>query len=325
MKRFPIIRVEGSNYEVGIVIGRSRQKVIQKILAQNKKLFEKNFRKYLQQSETFLKQANKYFPQYVDELRGIADGAQVTFQELFLSNNREVANFDPMVSHCTIIGIPTEDGYLVGHNEDWDADALTHLYILDATINGTKIFGLNYANNIIGASVAINGFGLVEAVNELSHQDTQIGVPKDFIARAILDCKKLEEIEDLMKNIPRAAGFNHVLVQGKRLWNIESSAKEYAIEKIDHKKYVHTNHYLTELRRIDTQKNEETRLRYDKVKTQLDKIQIVGDIKKLLSDRKGPEICREGTIGSMIFDTSQRTAHIAYGQPTQESYYKISI
>lgn len=209
MKMFPVVKVSGNNYEVGKAIGKSLQPVIQKILAENKKLFEKNFLEYLKESTVFVEQAKKYFPQYVNELRGIAEGASVSFEELFLSNNREVADFDPNVidpNHCTIIGIPTAEGYFLGHNEDWAASSLEHMYILDAVINGVKIFGLNYANNLIGDSVAINGYGLVEAVNELSHQDTQLGVPKNFIARAILECKTLEETEVLMQTIPRAAG-----------------------------------------------------------------------------------------------------------------------
>ncbi len=328
MKQFPVGRAQGSNYEVGLTIGRQMRLAIANVLARNRRLFAKELSQYLEESKLFFEQAQQYFPQYVAELRGIADGAQVPFAELFLSNNREVANPDPGVvgsGHCTIIGIPQGDGYLLGHNEDWDQSSLEELYILDAQISGIRIFGLNYASNVIGASVAINSFGLVEAVNELSHQDSQLGVPKNFIARALLDCQTLEEAEVLMRTVPRASGFNHVLVQGRRLWNIESSAKEYAIEKVEQQKYVHTNHYLTELSRIDTQVSPETRLRYQKVKQLLSAINTVEDLQRCLSDRSEPRVCREETIGSVIFDTMHRAAYIAYGQSNPESYYQVAL
>lgn len=327
MKQFPIVRAEGSHYEVGVAIGKMMRNAINNVLANSQVIFKEDFSVRIQQSQPFLQQALKYFPQYMDELRGIAEGADVSFDELFLSNNREVANFDPFVvdsNHCTIIGIPHQNGYLLGHNEDWDVSSLSLLYILDATINGTKIFGLNYANNIIGDSIAVNGYGLVQAVNELWHQDAQLGVPKNFIARAILDCKTLEETEVLMKRIPRAAGYNHVLVQGKRLWNIESSAKEYAIEKVKLEKYVHTNHYVTELKRID-KGNIESKNRYRKVQKQLTGVNSVEDVKRLLSDRNDPPVCRDSTIGSVIFDMPNKVAHIAYGQPTAQGYIEYSI
>lgn len=327
MKQFPIVKASGSHYEVGVAIGKQMHDAIENVLANSRKIFTKDFLDRLRESKLFQEQTTRYFPQYMDELRGIAEGADVSFDELFLSNNREVADFDPFIidpNHCTIIGIPHQNGYLLGHNEDWDASSLSLLYILDAMIGGTKIFGLNYANNIIGDSVAVNGYGLVQAVNELWHQDAQLGVPKNFIARAILDCKTLEETEALMKRVPRAAGFNHVLVYGKRLWNIESSAKEYAIEKVKLEKYLHTNHYVTELKRID-RGNPESEKRYVKVSGRLDDVNSVEDIKQLLSDRNDPPVCRDSTIGSVIFDMPNKVTHIAYGQPTPESYVDYSL
>lgn len=326
-KHFPVVKASGTHYEVGFVIGQTLQATIQKFLVDNKKTFEKDFTRYLRESQKFLAVTVKYFPQYIEELEGIAKGAGVSFEELFLANNREIADINLLSSelgHCTIVAIPQNGGYLVGHNEDWDREALDHLYIADVHINGTRIFGLNYAYNVIGDSVAINNYGLIEAVNELYHNDEQIGVPKNFIARAILDCKTLEEVEVLMERIPRASGFNHVLVQGNRLWNIESSAKEFVIEKIEGQKYVHTNHYVTELRRIDKGNNESV-MRYNKVKGQLDQINTVEDVKRVLSDREDPRISRDGTIGSVIIDITQKAAHLAYGQPTQESYVAQSL
>lgn len=327
MKQFPIVRARGSHYEVGLAIGKTMNKAIKMVLTSRRAIFEKDFSIRIQRSKLFQEQARKYFPQYVDELRGIADGAKVTFDELFLSNNREVGDFNPLPldpNHCTIIGIPTERGYLLGHNEDWDASSQSHLYILDATIGETRLFGLNYSNTLAGCSVVENGYGILQAVNELSHQDEFVGVPKNFIARALLDSKTLEEAEGIMKNVPRAAGFNHVLVQGSRLWNIESSAKEYIIEKLELQKYVHTNHYVTELKRMD-KGNKESEVRYAKVKERLGDVNSLEEIKKLLSDRQSPRICREGTIGSMIFDMPNKVAHIAYGQPTPQSYVGYSL
>ncbi|MBI3577558.1 hypothetical protein HY086_05975 [Candidatus Gottesmanbacteria bacterium] len=325
--QFPIVRASGSHYEVGVTIGKTMREGITQVLDNSRKIFKDDYPKRLKESLPFQEQTTKYFPHYMDELRGMADGAQVSFDDLFLSNNREVADFDPFIldpNHCTIVGVPHQGEYLVGHNEDWDASSLSLLYVLDATVDGTKIFSLNYANNIIGDAASINGCGLIQGINELWHQDAQMGVPKNFIARAVLDCKTLEEAEGVIKTIPRAAGWNHVLTQGGRLWNMESSANEYVIEKIEFAKYAHTNHYLTGLKRID-KANPESEKRYEKVKRELEHVNAVEDIKRLLSDRNEPRICRESTIGSVVFDIPNKVAHIAYGQPTPESYVEYSL
>lgn len=326
MKQFPVVKASGSNYEVGKAIGERMAGAIRAALNKNKSQMDQKFTQHLETSRKYQEFARKLFSQHVEELMGMAEGAGVLFDELFLANNREVDHYIPQIepNHCTIIAIPKEDGYILGHNEDWDPEALSQLYILDAEINGVKLFGLNYAVTLIGVSVAINGYGLIEAVNELFHTDEQLGAPKNFIARAILDCKTLEEAESLMKNTPRGAGYNHVLVQGKELWNIESSAKEYAIEKVEGQKYVHTNHYVTELARID-RGNKESVARYEKVKNLLPGINSADDIKRVLSDREDPQICRPGTIGSVIFDSVNRKAYVTYGQPTREGYIEYSI
>lgn len=123
MNKFSVVKAKGSHYEVGRIIGKQLKSAITKLLTTNKQIFKKDFLIYLNRSKQFLIQAEKFFPQYVDELRGMSDGAQVQFTEVFLSNNREVANFDPMVlspNHCTIVGIPNKKGYVLGHNEDWE-------------------------------------------------------------------------------------------------------------------------------------------------------------------------------------------------------------
>ena len=327
MKRFPIVRAHGSHYEVGVAIGKMMRQPIINLLTREKASLGEKFVYYVDMLPSFIEITKRYFPQYMDEVRGIADGAGVDFQTLFSTNCREVVDYSGSTStadHCTIVTIPQSNQYIVGHNEDWDAESIEILYIFDAVIDGVHIFGLNYGDSVMGDSISVTSHGLIQAVNDLQHQDAQLGVPKKFIARAILDCKTLEEAEDIMKKVPRAAGFNHVLAQGQRLWNIESSAKEYVIEKVELQKYVHTNHYVTELKRID-KGNQESEERYAKVKGRLGDVNSVEDIKQLLSDRTDPRICREGTIGSVIFDVPNKVAHIAYGQPTPKAYMEYSL
>lgn len=329
MKRFPVVRAKGTHYEVGKAVGEARKEIIVKLFQKNKSLHADYFTSFRKDADELLALTENYFPQYVEELRGLADGAGLDRNELFLSNGHELSYFcdSSTAGHCTIVGIPNNGGYLLGHNEDWNIEALEHLYLLDAKIEGIHILGLGYdfANTIIGDAVAINGFGLIEAINEVSHTDTSIGVPKAFIARAVIDCRSLEDAEKIIQTVPRRSGFNHLLIQGSRLWNIETSAKENVIEKIEQQKYVHTNHYLTELKRIDKGGNPESVLRYEKVKQKLADINSVEDLKNLLSDRSEPPVCRESTIGSVIFNPNEKTAEIAYGQPTVDSYYKITL
>lgn len=329
MKQFPLVKAKGTHFEVGRAVGEARRDMITRLFQNNRAAFPDYFVRFRKDADELLELTTKYFPQYVEELRGLADGAGLDMKELFLSNGHELSYFreDPVAGHCTIVAIPSNGGYILGHNEDWSAEALEHLYLLDAEIEGIRVFGFGYdfANTIIGDAVAINGFGLIEAINEVSHTDASIGVPKAFIARAIIDCRSLEGAGKIIQTVPRRSGFNHLLIQGSRLWNIETSAKESVVEKFELQKYVHTNHYLTELRRIDKGENPESVFRYGKVKQKLADINSVENLKNLLSDRSEPPVCRESTIGSVIFNPTEKTAEIAFGQPAVDSYYKITL
>lgn len=326
MKKFPFVKVKGSHREVGVAIGTQLKEKIVRVLAKNKLLITDEFDRLVETSKPFLELAQKYFPQYVEELVGIAEGATVSFDEMFLSTTLEVVNYDKIIydaAHCTIIGVPQNHGYLLGHNEDAVAYTGDDLFVLDAEIEGTHIVGLSYLDSVVGSSVAANGFGLVQAINELHHQPPQLGVPKNFIARAILDCKTLEEAEDIIRTIPRGSGYNHVFIQGDRLWNIESTATEYTIEKVKGTPYVHTNHYVTALKKKVEKTTGESVLRYEKVSSALVDFSSVEDIQKMLSDTTDPPVCRPETIGSAVFDPTHNVAYIACGHPTPEGYYRL--
>lgn len=329
IEKFPFIEAEGDNFQVGLAIGGQLKKQIGEYLAEQREQLGDRFEKVIAESTVSLAQVTIKYHKYIEELEGIAAGAQVPFIELFLANNREISGLGPpQPTRCTIIGIPTVDGYLIGHNEDWLPNKEKYLFMLDVKINGVRITGLSYCYELVGGSIAINNFGLIQAVNELLHYEgggKPSGIPKNFIARAILDCRSLEQAESIIETIPRAGGFNHVLVQDKRLWNFETSARKFSVQKIRDMGYAHTNHYITEeLRGLD-RGTQESRERLTKVQSRLSKIKDTADIMELLSDRENPPICRENTNGSVIIDVRNKIIYVAYGQPTPEGYYQIEI
>lgn len=327
-ERFPVVKAKGSHYGVGFSIGRQFKLIIAEYLGQQHQQLGKGFAVAIAESAIHLAQVVRYFPAYIEELEGIASGAGVPFVELFLANDREIFGLGPQSTRCTIVGVARNKGYLLGHNEDWLPGAGKYLYILDAEIEGMKIWGLNYCYELVGGAVAMNGHGLIQAVNELLHYDgigRSLGVPKNFIARAILDCRTLEEAERIIVTIPRAGGFNHVVVIGSRLWNFETSARKFATEKISDRSYVHTNHYLTaSLKGLD-RGTRESKERLAKAQSLLGQTKTTIDMMRLLSNRATPAICRDNTIGSIVIDAPGGAIYVAVGQPTPDSYYQIKI
>ena len=76
------------------------------------------------QARKYLPFADEHYSQYVDEMRGIAEGANVSFDDVVVVNAMEAVTMDALhLTRCTSLAVNEErtaDGHvLAAHNEDW--------------------------------------------------------------------------------------------------------------------------------------------------------------------------------------------------------------
>lgn len=313
MNRFDYLEVRGSHKDVGKAIGSRFKEVIQKQVSRRRKRIA-NYVEFLKRSEPYYKAAKEYFPKLVEELESTAYAAGVGVEDYFSINNREVINSD----HCTVAVSFGKNGAIVGHNEDWESASSDALYFLKATIGDTTFLGLQYKVAMAGVAATMNSWGLVQCINDL-YQNTQIGVPKNFLARAVLEARTLNEAENLLRKTKRASGFNHVLVQGKEVRNIEIAGDVLAVEKVINKPYVHTNHYLSpEMKFLEKFHTKSSEARYERAKEIIKPSMRREEMEMLLSDTEDEKfpICREdATLGSIVFLPEEKKVYACYGHP----------
>lgn len=332
---FPILEVSGTNQDLGQAIGTRFQKEIQTRI-QLRQTTIPNYGKYLNQCQPYYTSAKKYFPNLIVELEAIASASHVNFDDLFFHNCREIYDFflSPKETddHCTAVISHHNGGLIIGHNEDWIPEAINDLYILSATINGTKVFALSNNTLLPGDSVMMNSYGLIQCINEL-HADNQIGVPKNFIARAILESKNIQTALDIIEKTPRASGFNHVLAQNKEITNIEISGLDTEVMNIKNKTFVHTNHYLSpKLTPVEKYHTHSSETRYQRAIKILQsdltpKNTSLQEMFNLLSDTNDGvfSICNSNTIASIVFIPNQREIWICHGRPSEGKYFKYKL
>ncbi|MCK4794345.1 MAG: hypothetical protein KAV87_62030, partial [Desulfobacteraceae bacterium] len=194
----------------------------------------------------------KSFPHLIEELEGYAEGADVPFDELWLLSIEDEL-FESKFGKCT--SIITNSGLLIAHNEDWDADAKDSICVLKKTMRGQTILELFYLNTLGGNSVSVNSNGFVQAIDTLTHADKQIGVPRNVIARWLSETKSPESDYERLAALERSSGYSHSLVSvNGKIWNIECSAREEILTR-PNSPFVHTNHFLTELRKLENEDN----------------------------------------------------------------------
>lgn len=325
MKKFDYLEISGSYKDVGKAIGLKFKKEIQNRVFDRQKEIS-NYSEFLKRSEPYYKYAKDFFPNLIDELEATAKAAGVGVMDYFSINNREVYDSNNL-DHCTVAVGFGKNGAVVGHNEDWQSATPTPgaLYVLKATIKETTFLGLQYKVAIAGVAASMNNWGLVQCINDL-YQKNQIGVPKNFLARAILECKSLDEAEDLLRNVRMASGFNHVLVQGNEVRNVEIAGDKLAIEKVIGKPYVHTNHYLSpNMKSLEKFHTKGSEARYERARELIKENMTRNEMQILLSDTKNKKypICREdATLGSLIFLPKNKEIYVCHGHPCGGKYLK---
>jgi len=341
-RTFPYLEVSGTHTDLGTAIGERFQEAIQeRIKIRQEKI--PNYVSYLERIEPYFSATKKAFPQLIEELTAIAKAANVPLADYFFHNCRELFFFylpgdiawlenvekgDKPEDHCTIVFSPNSENPITGHNEDWSKEALDDLYVLKATVNGITFLGLAYNTVIPGDSAMMNNFGLIQCINEL-HPHSQIGVPKNFIARAVLECKSLDEAERLIANTKRASGYNHVLSQGNEVRNIEIAGEEMVAEKIIGLPFIHTNHYTSpRLKHLEKYHTVSSEKRYDRAKELVKPDMTKEEVISVLSDTKDSKypICSlEDTVGSVVFVPSKDEVRICYGPPCAGEFVKYSL
>jgi len=133
----PSIYAYGDHQNVGQKIGQTFSTLIKKSLKENEMLWE--IKRWIEFSDEgsatyggLVDAANNTFPEYVDEIQGMAIGSGVDFQTLmilnlqheleYLSGLSSQTRFEQKTDHCSDYLVKDEEGRpYIGHNEDGES------------------------------------------------------------------------------------------------------------------------------------------------------------------------------------------------------------
>ncbi|MFA5136454.1 MAG: C45 family peptidase [Patescibacteria group bacterium] len=297
------------HYEAGYKLGKLTTKLQKAFLKEY--ILPMSWDILIRKSRGLLKATKKIFPQYIDEIHGLANGADISFEKLWVLHCIDEIVHKQCIEKCSSIFVRTDTGYLIGHNEDWESWTKEYHFMQERTINGKTVLELNLAGAICGGTVSINSYGLVQTINTLYHTDFQIGVPKSIIARWLSGMSTLENVKNEFPSYVRAAGYCYNLALQNKVLSIESSAHLHEFIET-HSSYIHTNHYTGTLTKVENESTKETPsfVRYNLIKSMLGTIQNTLALQKTLLHTTEPpnsmaSIYRStevSTIASLIFD-----------------------
>ncbi len=314
---------------MGLALGRAFGPALQPFLREQKPL-PAPIRGYL---AACLALTRQHFPAIVEELEGYAEGAGAPmeiFWQMMLEDDLQTL----MPEKCT--SMATNNGHLLGHNEDWDAAAAGRLFILRRTLKNRSLLELHYAGTPGGNALSVNSGGVVQMINSLEGRplDTQTPrIPTNIIARVMAESTHPHDTLEKLRNIPRIGGYAHSLItrnSGNML--VEMSRDEISIQSITPFPFAHTNHYTLEnmqhCNRRTGWRAESSRARRDGATAGLKPQMNAGEMKTLLQDNSRGEdnsLLNRRTIAGTVIDLDAKTAHIRLLGEPEKSWVSYAL
>ena len=198
------------------------------------------------------------FPGHMREIEGIAEGAGVPFNRVFLWNCRgDVPGGGDQTGKteaagCTSFMLPGAGGgsgrrpAVIGHNEDGEAEEDGHCFLVRLVPeDGPAITSFYNPGLLPGHSFGWNDHGLVQTINHIRPFDQREGIPRHLITRAVLSCESLDRAVALLQRRDRASGFHHNLGQAGDgpLLSVEAPASGCSVRPIE-RPHCHANHLV---------------------------------------------------------------------------------
>ncbi|MBN1220994.1 MAG: hypothetical protein JXM69_18885 [Anaerolineae bacterium] len=351
----PLIQVSGTHREIGYQIGEACAAQVQHSIENAQALLKKAYDKLELtwngaqiQTRKYMPFAQERYPQYVEELMGIAEGASVAFYDVATINAMEAVTVDALhLTKCTSFAVNesfTADGHvLIGHNEDWVPEDEADVFVIHATPDDEPPFlAMTYGGLL--PNIGFNAAGIAQCCDSVYPSDCRIGLPRLIVSRAVLGAQTPAEAIRHMLVPQRAAGYNHLLAhQSGELYNVEVSARSFAILYAEDGYVGHTNHYLDfNMQAIEDEPDElvSSRVRYFRalrllknttkhtIKSfqtiQRDHLNYPDSICSHAIDYPDP-LDREKTINALVIDLTAGVMHLAWGNPCQNPYHTYHL
>lgn len=189
------------------------------------------------------------FPDYMQELEGIAEGANRPFRDIFLINLRgEYLGYINEAGRrgCSDCSLLTDDVALIGHNEDGSPAFGPHMYFVTVAIDGKPPFtACSYPGFLCGNAFGFNANGICSSIDNVRPDNIRAGLTRHFLARSLLDADSIDDAIIRVTPEGRASGFSYTIGSTieRRIVQVEVTPRSYHVYEIRGANF-HANHIL---------------------------------------------------------------------------------
>ncbi len=309
MNLFPYIEVSGSSYEMGYQHGAQASSLVRSYLMWIEKMTSRSRDILAANAVAFLPYIEALSPRFVEEVKGLADGADISFEEALLCQCRGEAARASAPEGCTafaLTGEATDGGRpLAGQNQDLtpefaDVGIVLHLKPDDGR---PRAITFTFAGQL--GYMGMNQHGVAHFANGLGDCEWRLGLPHYPLKRYLLELPDVACCRKTLAEHRTCSAANMVFCDGGgAVADVEIRPEGIAVYRDQHPdSRLHTNHYLTpEFAPHETHATADSRPRLQRLRHLVEGRwgEITAEVMKaILADHYGDPgaICRHGEKG----------------------------
>ena len=341
-----VIRIKGSPIERGRAYGKQAKERIQKSINLYTQMFEGNAHVSWDQAKKLALQfedcIKEYFPELIDEMKGIAEGAGLSYEDILTLNCRSEIMF-ALPDGCTAVSYPPQatanNHTVLTQTWDWLIQARPCTVVVEIDQAPLpKILMVAEAGMVGGKGLNEDGIGVT--LNALSVGKGQVGVPLHVMYRKILSSKLLSDAIECVGRCQRAGAGNFNIGSACGIVaSVEYSPDNFSVMMSEGEPLCHANHYLSPLFIADDKLKfqlADTFVRYNRarvltqgkrgftVKTMFDVMSNHDNFPDSLCshpDPRDPDMLRMCTVYAVAFDLNDRVLWVTNGNACEGPAY----
>jgi len=246
-----LIEVSGTFESCGEAAGESTRDDIRAVLAALEAEAGDRYAERHAVARRHFAAAERGCPEAAAWIRGLARGSGLAlFNAIFTAFCEEAA--ETPAKGCSTLVVPSKDGTLLGHNEDYPAFNLGRMFLLRLDVPGRpRTVSLNYPGQLPGIAGSLNGHGLALTCNALPCWGDSGGVSNNVNHFKAMFAKDIGEAVRALTSGPFALGHHYTVVPASgAAVSIETAPRRYSdsgwtvLPVGGRKPFFHTNHVL---------------------------------------------------------------------------------
>ncbi|MGD1118446.1 MAG: C45 family peptidase [Dehalococcoidales bacterium] len=254
-RKLKVVEVSGTNYEMGFQYGAACLEIA-KMLDMTCQFFggrdkvNSLMERFL---PLYLPPTEKYAPEIVAEMQGMAAGAKVDFRDILFLNITYEISVPAVMGGCTSFaasGEATAGGQVIaGQNFDFISPWEEYLILLKMKpVNAPKFLAVTAAGCL--GLFGLNSAGFSLNLNLLKNKESltpAVGVPTHVILRKVFSCESLSEAIMTIAAVEGRAAKNYLLVSAQGdIIGVETTTHDLDVQFPERGIYTHANYFKAE-------------------------------------------------------------------------------